>query len=51
MKTIEKTCFILSCFLFAWFALSWFDVVIHNLTPGYEYSNINLLYLITKGIL
>ena len=40
-----------ACIAFAWLLLSWLDVVIHNLTPGYEYSNINLLYLITKGIL
>ncbi len=50
MKTIKTTYYILAFVFLAWFVLSWLDVVIHNTAPGYEYSNINLIYLIVKGI-
>jgi hypothetical protein len=51
MKAIKTTYLLLNYIFIAWLFLSWLDVVIHNTTPGYEYNNINLLYLITKGIL
>ena len=50
MKTIKKTyCLLLIAFIL-WFILSWLDVVIHNTAPGYEYSNINLIYLLIKEL-
>lgn len=51
MKVIKISYYLLTCVFLAWLALSWLDVVIHNTAPGYEYTNLNLLYLITKGIL
>lgn len=40
-----------ACAALAWLLLSWLDVVIHNTAPGYEYSNLNLIYLFVKGYL
>ena len=51
MKTLKTTYFILSGVFLAWLFLSWMDVIIHNIAPGYEYSNTNLIYLYVKGIL
>lgn len=51
MKTLKTTYFLLSCFFLAWLALSWLDVIIHNTAPGYEYSDMNLIYLYVRGIL
>mgnify|MGYP006896624104 CR=1 FL=1 len=51
MKTIKISYYLLTCVFLAWLLLSWLDVVIHNTTPGYEYSDTNLIYLIVKGIL
>ena len=50
MKVIKTAYYLLAFVFLAWFALSWLDVVIHNTAPGYEYSNINLIYLLVKGI-
>ena len=51
MKAIKITYLLLSCVFLAWLFLSWLDVIIHNTAPGYEYGNINLIYLLIKGIL
>lgn len=51
MKVIKNTYLLLSYIFIAWLLFSWLDVVIHNTTPGYEYSNANLIYLIVKGYL
>lgn len=51
MKVIKNTYLLFNCIFLAWLLLSWMDVVIHNTAPGYEYSNINLLYLFVKGYL
>ena len=49
MKTIKMSYYLLTAVFLLWCALSWFDVIIHNTAPGYEYSNLNLIYLIVKG--
>ena len=49
MKVIKTTYYLLSYVFLAWCVLSWFVVVIHNTAPGYEYSNLNLIYLFVKG--
>ena len=52
MKTIKTTYLLFTCVFLAWLALSWLDVIIHNTAPGYDYTNLNLIYLIFKqGIL
>lgn len=50
MKTIKITYYLLSFILIIWAFASYIDVITHNLTPGYEYSNTNLIYLLAKGI-
>lgn len=50
MKTIKTTYYILSFVLLAWLLASYVDVITHNLTPGHEYSNINLFYLLVKAV-
>lgn len=50
MKAIKITYYLISFVLLAWMLASYIDVITHNLTPGYEYSNINLIYLLAKGI-
>ena len=49
MKTIKTTYLLLTCVFLAWQLLSWLDIVIHNTAPGYEYSNLNLWYLLING--
>lgn len=51
MKAIKTTYLLLTCVFLAWLVLSWLDVVIHNTAPGYEYNNLNLIYLFVKEIL
>jgi len=36
------------CVFLIWFCISFIDIVAHNLTSGYEYSNWNLLTHFTK---
>ena len=50
MKTIKRTYLLLSCVFLAWLLLSWVEVITHNTAPGYEYNNMNLIYLFIKGI-
>jgi hypothetical protein len=50
MKTIKTTYYLLAFVFLAWGLFSYLDIITHNLTPGYEYSNINLIYLLVKGI-
>ena len=52
MKAIKTTYLLLTFVFLAWLLLSWLDVILHNTAPGYEYTNLNLIYLIfKKGIL
>lgn len=37
IKTIKIFFIIVMLFFIGWFGLSYLDVVVHNLTPGYEY--------------
>ena len=50
MKTIKKTYLLLNYIFIAWFAFSWLEIVLHNTAPGYTYTNLNLLFLIAKGL-
>lgn len=48
IKIIEILVIIVMISFVGWFAISYIDVLMHNLTPHYEYPSWNLFTLLLK---
>ena len=49
-KVIELVISAVMLLFIGWVVISFIDVVLHNMTPGYEYSNANLFELLLQFV-